>query len=53
VVNAAQAHAYRQEILSALPKDSEFNPLMVLYLTDNTTPKDIQEALDIDANHLV
>ncbi|CAB9544587.1 Dihydroorotase (EC [Bathymodiolus brooksi thiotrophic gill symbiont] len=46
VVNAAQAHAYRQEILSALPKDSEFNPLMVLYLTDNTTPKDIQEALD-------
>ncbi|CAB5495078.1 Dihydroorotase [Bathymodiolus thermophilus thioautotrophic gill symbiont] len=46
VSNATQAHAYRQEILSALPKDSEFNPLMVLYLTDNTTPKDIQEALD-------
>ncbi|MDC9714581.1 MAG: dihydroorotase [Gammaproteobacteria bacterium] len=46
VTNAAQANAYREEILSALPKDSTFTPLMVLYLTDNTTPKDIQEAID-------
>ncbi|CAC9436977.1 Dihydroorotase (EC 3.5.2.3) [uncultured Gammaproteobacteria bacterium] len=46
VTNAAQANIYREEILSALPKDSTFTPLMVLYLTDNTTPKDIQEAMD-------
>ena len=36
-----QALAYRSEIISALPKDSDFNPLMTLYLTDNTTKQDI------------
>ncbi|BBB22223.1 dihydroorotase [Abyssogena phaseoliformis symbiont OG214] len=46
VTNATQARTYKEEILSALPKGSKFNPLMVLYLTDNTTPKDIQEAVD-------
>lgn len=46
VTNAIQARAYKEEILSALPKGSTFNPLMVLYLTDNTTPKDIQQAID-------
>ncbi len=46
VTNATQARAYKEEILSALPKSSKFNPLMVLYLTDNIMPKDIQEAID-------
>lgn len=45
VTNAELAHAYRQEILAAVPKDSEFNPLMVLYLTDNTTAEDIRSAM--------
>ncbi len=46
VTNATQARIYKEEILSVLPKGSKFNPLMVLYLTDNTTSKDIQEAID-------
>lgn len=46
ITHANQAQVYRQEILSALPKDSQFNPLMTLYLTDNTTLKDIQMAID-------
>ena len=45
VTNAQLAHAYRQEILAAVPKDSGFNPLMVLYLTDNTTADDIRAAM--------
>ncbi len=35
VVNAAQAQAYKNAILEALPAGSNFEPLMVLYLTDN------------------
>lgn len=34
VTSAEQAQAYRNEILSALPADTEFDPLMVLYLTN-------------------
>ena len=45
VTNAQLAHTYREEILAALSKSSEFNPLMVLYLTDNTTVEDIKEAV--------
>jgi dihydroorotase len=44
VKTAKQALAYRSEIISALPKDSYFNPLMTLYLTDNTTRQDIIDA---------
>ena len=46
VSNAAQAKQYHQEIMNALPADTRFTPLMVLYLTDNTTPKQIQAAFD-------
>jgi len=46
VSNAAQAKQYHQEIMNALPAESNFTPLMVLYLTDNTTPKQIQTAFD-------
>lgn len=41
VMNAEQAQAYKERILEARPKDSQFEPLMVLYLTDNTDPADI------------
>ena len=44
VRTAADALAYRERILAAAPKDSGFEPLMTLYLTDNTTPQDIAEA---------
>ena len=44
IKTAGQALAYRDEILSALPKESDFNPLMTLYLTDKTTKQDIVDA---------
>ena len=44
VMNAEQALAYRERILECAPEGSTFDPLMVLYLTDNTTPEMIAEA---------
>ena len=41
VTNAALAAEYRERILAALPAGMSFQPLMTLYLTDNTTPADI------------
>ena len=41
VKSVRQAQAYRKEIMKSLPSTSSFNPLMVLYLTDDTTPKEI------------
>jgi dihydroorotase len=44
VTTAQQAVAYRQRILDALPIGSVFEPLMTLYLTDNTPPEEILRA---------
>ena len=44
VVTTERALAYREEILQALPAGSTFEPLMTLYLTDNTTPEEIRRA---------
>lgn len=44
VRNAEQAVAYRERILAQRPAGNPFEPLMVLYLTDNTTPEDIRAA---------
>ena len=44
VTSVKQALTYRNEIVSALPKELDFNPLMTLYLTDNTTKQDIVDA---------
>jgi dihydroorotase len=44
VVNTAQALAYRERILEHLPAGRQWNPLMVLYLTDNTSRQDIIDA---------
>ena len=41
VKSVGQAQAYRKAIMSSLPSTSNFQPLMVLYLTDDTTPKEI------------
>lgn len=44
VTNIQLAAAYRQRILDALPTGMKFEPLMTLYLTDNTTADDIIQA---------
>ncbi|HBX57340.1 dihydroorotase [Pseudomonas sp. UBA2684] len=44
VRTADEADAYRQRILAARPAASRFEPLMVLYLTDLTSPADVRAA---------
>lgn len=44
VTTTAQAQAYRQRILAALPAGLKFEPLMTLYLTDNTSAAEIKLA---------
>ncbi|MDP3526622.1 MAG: dihydroorotase [Hoeflea sp.] len=44
VVTGADAAAYRDRILAALPKDLDFTPLMTLYLTEGTDPADVASA---------
>ena len=44
VVTAADATAYRDRIMAALPKGSDFQPLMTLYLTEGTDPADLAAA---------
>lgn len=44
VVTAADAVAYRDRILGALLEGSTFEPLMTLYLTENTDPDDVAAA---------
>ena len=46
VVNTEQAAQYRQRILAQLPTESNWQPLMTLYLTDNTSPEELQRARD-------
>jgi len=41
VRQVADAAAYRERILAALPAGTKFEPLMTLYLTDNTSLSDI------------
>ncbi len=53
VVTTEQALAYRQRILDALPANTGFNPLMTLYLTDNTSPSEISTARDSGHVHAV
>ncbi|RCV35836.1 hypothetical protein SETIT_7G271800v2 [Setaria italica] len=42
VTTTARALEYREEIMKALPPGSSFEPLMTLYLTDNTSPEEIK-----------
>lgn len=44
ITNTELALAYRQRILHARPSGNSFQPLMTLYLTDNTNAEDIQQA---------
>jgi len=44
VVTSADAAAYRNRIMAALPAGSSFAPLMTLYLTEGTDPEDVAAA---------
>tara|TARA_R110001592_G_scaffold81050_1_gene240808 strand:- start:12349 stop:13383 length:1035 start_codon:yes stop_codon:yes gene_type:complete len=46
IINAEMALAYKQRILDAVPSDKHFMPLMTLFLTNNTRPEDIHEAVE-------
>jgi dihydroorotase len=46
VTNIDEAVAYKNIIQAEIPSSSQFKPLMTLYLTDKTTPADIQKAVD-------
>lgn len=51
VTTTALARAYRERILQALPAGSRFEPLMTLYLTDNTSAADITLAKESGIVH--
>ncbi len=53
VTTTERALAYRERILAALPADAKFEPLMTLYLTDNTSADEIQRAQASGAVHAV
>jgi dihydroorotase len=58
VTTTLDAAAYRERILAALPAGStgaadRFEPLMTLYLTDNTDPDEIRRAQDSGFIHAV
>jgi dihydroorotase len=44
ITTTEQAAGYRQRILAALPTGTRFAPLMTLYLTNNTSPEEIDRA---------
>lgn len=46
VTTTAEARAYRERILTAVPAGLAFEPLMTLYLTDNMPPDEIDRAAD-------
>ncbi|HET9629670.1 MAG TPA: dihydroorotase [Novosphingobium sp.] len=43
VSNTAEVAAYRDRIMASLPAGSDFRPLMALYLTDATSPTDVEQ----------
>lgn len=53
VRSVTDAAAYRERILAALPAGMDFEPLMTLYLTDNTSPDEIFSARDSGFVHAV
>lgn len=42
MTDVAGVAAYRDRIIAALPEDSDFTPLMTLYLTDGTDPDEVE-----------
>jgi dihydroorotase len=53
VTTTGQAQDYRANILAVLPAGARFEPLMTLYLTDNTTAEEIKRAKQSGIVHAV
>lgn len=53
VTTTKLALAYRERILAARPTASDFDPLMTLYLTDNTSADEIKRAHETEVIHAV
>jgi dihydroorotase len=53
VTTTVQAQDYRKRILAALPGGMKFEPLMTLYLTDNTSVDEIRKAKQSGMIHAV
>ncbi|OZA41055.1 MAG: dihydroorotase, partial [Hydrogenophilales bacterium 17-61-76] len=53
VTTVALAAAYRARLLAAVPADRSFEPLMTIYLTDNTAPDEIVRARQSGFIHAV
>ncbi|GAB5603975.1 dihydroorotase [Sideroxyarcus sp. TK5] len=53
ITTTAQAVAYRERILKALPAGMKFEPLMTLYLTDITSAEEIKKAKASGVVHAV
>ena len=53
VTTTGKAQEYRARIIAALPAGSRFEPLMTLYLTDNTTAEEIKRAKQSGMIHAV
>ncbi len=53
ITTMTQAQAYRERILAALPAGMSFEPLMTLYLTDNTSAEEIRRAKESGIIHAV
>jgi dihydroorotase len=53
VTTTEQALEYRARILAALPTGAKFEPLMTLYLTDNTSAEEIRKAKQSGIVHAV
>ncbi|PYG27566.1 dihydroorotase [Pelagimonas varians] len=53
VVTRDDAAAYQARIMDALPDGSDFQPLMTLYLTEQTDPADVKRAKDEGLIHAV
>ncbi len=53
VTTVKQAKAYRERILNNVPNGVNFEPLMVLYLTETTTVDEIKKAAECDFVHAI
>jgi dihydroorotase len=53
VTNTVLAVQYRQRIMAALPQGAAFEPLMTLYLTNNSSADEIRKAKQSGAVHAV
>ncbi len=51
ITTTAQAASYRDRIVASVPAGFEFEPLMTLYLTDNTEPAEVQRARESGIVH--